>query len=210
MDLNFHGTEDQLEQYALGRLAESDMTVLEEHLLVCAVCLERLDQMQDFSVGMREALIADGVAPGTENTVQRNTLSWWSRFGLPEWLGKPGFALALAGAAVVLAVGLSVTGNTNIAPTASLQLTAMRGAMPYSLPAKEIHLTLIDAPQTGGPFRVEVVDSTGKSQWAGSILATVGGDQLDIRKTLSQGDYFVRLYNPEGALVHEYGFRVRI
>ena len=56
MEHNFHQTDDQLEQYALNRLPEADLPRLEEHLLTCVACQEKLDEIGDFALGMREAL----------------------------------------------------------------------------------------------------------------------------------------------------------
>ena len=205
MDLQSHGTEDQLEQYALGRLPDSDLPAFEEHLLMCALCQERLDEACDFAVGMQEALAADAfpVPP--------------AGFFNFDWLRRPVFPLALACAALVLIVAVyssgvlagRLNGRTKFVPAAALQLTAMRGEMPFSLPAKQIHLTLMDAPQTGAPFHVQVVDATGKAEWNGLVSPATGVAQVDIQKALSPGDYFVRLNDSDGKLVHEYGFRVR-
>jgi len=61
-DLNAHGTEEQLELYALGRLPGSGQVRLEEHLLVCAACRDKLNEIGDFALAMRAAgkqLMAD-------------------------------------------------------------------------------------------------------------------------------------------------------
>ena len=55
---DFHGTDDQLEAYALGRLAASDQSgleVLEEHLMICSTCRDRLDGVEAFISGMKDA-----------------------------------------------------------------------------------------------------------------------------------------------------------
>ena len=87
MDLNFHGTEDRLEQYALGRLPGADLIALEEHLLICDACRERLDDIGAFAIGMREALsLPPEVAPAAASR------DWFA------WLRRPVFAMAIAGA----------------------------------------------------------------------------------------------------------------
>jgi anti-sigma factor RsiW len=50
-----HVTEDQLELYVLDRLPDSDLPQLEEHLMTCANCRDRLDEIGAFALGMREA-----------------------------------------------------------------------------------------------------------------------------------------------------------
>lgn len=185
-----HSTDDQLEYYSLGRLSETEIPVLEEHLMVCAVCQERLDGIENFALGMRQVLCEP--APQAA--------------GFFDFLRRPAFAFSFSFAAVaVLAIAVfAINGRTKFAPAASLQLTAMRGEMPVSGPARETDLTLMDVPQSGGPFRVEVVDATGKLQWTGP-----GGVSVKVQRGLAPGDYFVRLYGADNRVVHEYGFRVR-
>jgi hypothetical protein len=199
VDLNFHWTEEQLEQYALGRLAGADLISLEEHLLLCDACQVRLDEIGAFAIGMREALsLQPEVAPAATSK------DWFA------WLRRPVFAMAIAGAAALIAIVAVVsTGRMKVAPTATLQLTAIRGEMPATSPAHEYDLTLADAPGVGGPFRVEVVSGSGESVWKGPADSESKGAEVRIDEALKQGDYFVRLYAASGQMLHEYGFRIR-
>jgi hypothetical protein len=199
VDLNFHGTEEQLEQYALGRLAGADLISLEEHLLLCDACQIKLDDMGAFAIGMREAL---SLPP--ETAPAATSKDWFA------WLRRPVFAMAIAGAAALIAIVAVVsTGRTKVAPTAMLQLTAIRGEMPATSPAREYDLTLADAPRTGGPFRIDVVNGSGESVWKGPADSDSKGAEVKIDETLKQGEYFVRLYAASGQMLHEYGFRVQ-
>jgi hypothetical protein len=199
VDLNFHGTEDQLEQYALGRLAGADLISLEEHLLLCDACQVRLDDIGAFAIGMREALsFQPAFAPAATSK------DWFA------WLRRPVFAMAITGVAALIAIIAVVSaGGTKVAPTAMLQLTAIRGEMPATAPAREYDLALADAPRAGGPFRVEVVNGNGTSVWKGTAEADSAGAEVKIDENLKQGDYFVRLYAASGQMLHEYGFRIR-
>lgn len=49
---------DDLELYALDRLAEPDAAPVEEHLLVCEECRERLTECNAYVRAMRGALAA--------------------------------------------------------------------------------------------------------------------------------------------------------
>lgn len=42
MEDNEHLCEDQLERYSIGNLAEPDVAGLEEHVLMCETCLDKL------------------------------------------------------------------------------------------------------------------------------------------------------------------------
>jgi hypothetical protein len=56
MPLTNHIDEDVLELYSLGRLAETQSSGLEEHLLICRACQERLEQTDDFVRAFRMAV----------------------------------------------------------------------------------------------------------------------------------------------------------
>jgi hypothetical protein len=194
----FHGTEDQLELYARGRLPESDLPVLEDHLLICTTCQEKLDEIGDFALGMQEAL-------GTAVVPQTRGFGW----GLASLFRRPVFSMALAFVALIVVVGVFSNGRTQFAPSASLQLTATRGEMPSTIPAREFDLTLSDGPREGGPFRIQVVNAMGASVWGGLAESSPAGVQFKVTQRLGQGDYFVRLYSVSGKTLREYGFHIR-
>ena len=201
MENDFHGTEDQLELYALGRLPDSDLPRLEEHLLACTTCLEKLKGTEDFALGMREA-------PGTDARVvapQTGRMGW----GLPSFFRRPAFSMAFAFIVLLVVLGVFSNGRAKFAPSASLQLTAMRGEMPVTVAAREFDLTLSDGPRVGGPFRIEVLNDMGASVWGGLAESGPAGVQFKLTRRLPQGDYFVRLYSVSGQVLHEYGFRIR-
>lgn len=199
MDQNFHRSDDLLEDYLLSRLSDSDLPALEEHLMVCDACRDRLDTLEGFTLGLREVhasqpVLGNAVSPKTD----------W--FG---WMRRPAFSLAVALVAVVAAVAVFSARETALAPVAALQLTATRGEMPVISPAGELDLTFSDAPRQSEALRVEVVDATGGAVWNGLAQSTAAGVQVKAQRRLGPGEYFVRLYSTSGQLLHEYGFRVR-
>jgi predicted anti-sigma-YlaC factor YlaD len=48
---------DALEMYALGRESEHDVSAIEEHLLICPACREKVGELMEFGGLMRDALI---------------------------------------------------------------------------------------------------------------------------------------------------------
>jgi hypothetical protein len=50
-----HVTDDTLERYAMQTLPEPEVGPLEQHLLICGECRERLDAEIEFVVAMRGA-----------------------------------------------------------------------------------------------------------------------------------------------------------
>ena len=157
--------------------------------------------MEDFAIGMRKGLQAE---PAPVKMPQGNR---WA-----DWLRRPAVSMAIGFAAVILVIGLySSRGSSaaNVAPTASLQLTAMRGEMTRTVPARQFDLTLADGPREGGPYRVEVVNQIGARMWSGLATGGPAGVHVNVTQKLLSGDYFVRLYDADGKVLREYGFRVR-
>jgi hypothetical protein len=190
-----HETDEQLELYALRRLSDERIEAVEEHLLVCAVCQERLNDVEAFATAMRDAIGSEPVL------VPRRP--WF------QWLRTPAVAWGGAFAILIVAIGFYMSQNPRgsaIAPVASFQLTAMRGEMPSMAPALETEITLTDVPADNN-LRAELVDASGGAVWNGDLAPAAG--RIKISKRLAQGTYFVRLYDGGGKLLHEYGFRIQ-
>ena len=136
MDIALHLSDDQLELYALDRLAEADEELIESHLLLCDPCRYRLDEIGAFAFAMTSALrknppYLDAVEPKFP----------WSLFTWRSWM-LPG--MAVAGAAAVLLAMLVVRNADNrpLVPVATLALTATRGDAIAAPAAREYDLTL--------------------------------------------------------------------
>lgn len=199
MDLNFHESDERLELYALNRLSDSDVIRIEEHLLVCDLCRDRLDETADFAFAIRDEL--------KNNPAHvREPRDWFS------WLKKgfrPQFALAGALALALLALVVFRSGRGPIAPMATLRLTAIRGAEFQEVaPSRKLDLIFADAPAGAGSMKVEVVDVGGALVWQGTAQAGNGGAGVEIPKELARGEYYARLSDSPEHLLHEYMFRV--
>ena len=57
MDSANHVDEELLERYSLGRIGEDEAASLEEHLLICEECMDRLEGLNVYHRAMRAALI---------------------------------------------------------------------------------------------------------------------------------------------------------
>ncbi len=51
-----HPTDDQLELLVLGRVGREEQAHLEEHLVACAMCAQRLEDIVEYVRAMQEAL----------------------------------------------------------------------------------------------------------------------------------------------------------
>ena len=59
-----HISEDLLDRYALKKLPESEVVALEEHLLLCSDCQDRLRLTEDFIEALRD--VKRGKADGCD------------------------------------------------------------------------------------------------------------------------------------------------
>ena len=183
--------EGRLEAYAAGTLPAGQVSDVEEHLLVCAECQQRLAETEAYLRAMRRAAAR---ARATERQPVRRLL--WLR---PAW----GFAVL----AVALAVGAGIEWRGR-APGAEIALEATRGPEAQTAPAGAPLRLSLDA--TGlpeiGRYRVEVVDETGRAVFAGSATRHGARIALAVPGGLGAGRYFVRLYGH--GLLREYALEV--
>jgi hypothetical protein len=200
---DFHGTDDQLEAYAFGQLATSDppgMEMLEEHLMICSTCRDRLDGVEAFTSGMKNAS-----RPESATAISK-------RRELFAWLPWPRVSIALALLALAAIISIFSRGQDQFAPVANLQLSATRGEMPVVAPARELDLTLLNVPMEGRNFRALIVNATGRTVWSGPARPArdaAGSLQVKAQQRFDSGAYFLRLYGASGDVVREYGFRIR-
>jgi hypothetical protein len=200
-----HESEDQLELYALDRLNDTETIRVEEHLMVCEPCRERLEEITAFALAIRDVLKdhPELVSEPANGWRERLREKW---LGLADW--KPQFALA-AGAAVLvagLAVGIhSMGGDASLRAVASLQLGVVRATIPDVPASRELDITLSDIPVSAKLSRFEIVDKAGSSVWTGVPDAR---GHLRVGRHLAQGAYFARLYDTSGKKLTEYGFTV--
>jgi hypothetical protein len=196
-----HAPDDVLEQYSLGTLPEAEAELLEEHLLICQECRDRLEETDAFVDATRKA--AQALEAGRSS-------SWDGLVRRLRWLAQP-----LPAAAAILAVALLVWlvrpyGGLPAAPAAVL-LESTRGAAggPPAPASRPLILLLDVAGVPGSPsYHVEVVDRTGAG--VSNSAARRSGDQIAFRTgPLSQGRYWVRVYSPSRELLREYGLDVK-
>lgn len=199
-----HPTEDLLEEYSFGRVLEPALAPLEEHLLDCTLCQDRLLAVDEYT-----ALMKAGIA-AIEREREATRPS-------PR-LAIPGTPVVIAAAVILVLVGVIIGGRLQpsaavaSAPAMTVPLTALRGGdgdgvarAPFGHP---LNLTVnrTDLPDASA-YRLEVVSSSGQRLWSGA--AQVEPQSLSARVTtrLAPGAYWVRLYS-DGQLRREFGLHV--
>jgi len=195
-----HATDDVLELYAMNRLSGPELDRLEEHLLICQSCQDRL---------AAEESIRDGVRAGGAALEDMREQPRW------RW-PKLGWGLGLAAAAMlVLAIGF----ESGLRPTvgtapAEILLAASRGgedaaaAVPKAGQPLAVILDLQGLPQLP-EYKLEVVDAGGKPVVRSNHVSQNNQLRASLEKGLQAGAYFVRVYAVSGELLREYALRVR-
>jgi anti-sigma factor RsiW len=196
-----HVTEEDLEQYCLGGLAEDRCARLEEHLLLCEPCRDRLTETENFVASMRQASrqwSKEHVAEGTAGVAASRT---WRQ----SWPGQLAPMVIAALLVVCAVVWFGRHSSVPAPPPLAVELTAVRGAAPGQAPAGRPLLLELDLTglSNGQPFAGEVVDASG----ARVAQFPVGAPAR--LEALPPGGYFVRIYKSSGELLREYALTVK-
>jgi len=190
---NRHIDEEEIEKYLLSDASQEECARLEEHILVCEACRQRLAEEDVYLSSMRLASRYMRV-----ETASKGTAAAWAAARLALVFG-----VVAVLASVTLFVGPSGRLRQTLAPV-PVDLAASRGPLMVKAPAGrdlELRCDLTGLP--GLPsYRLEVVDSFGRRvrQAEGRVPAQVAA--------LPRGSYFVRVYSPEGDLLREYGLEL--
>ncbi len=199
-----HPTEDLLEEYSFGRVFEPALAPLEEHLLDCTLCQDRLLAVDEYTALMKAGI----AAMERERAVARTS----PRFAIHS--APVVFAAAVMLVLVGVTIGWRLQSSSAMATGSrmTVKLTALRGGdgdgvarAPFGRPL-DLTVDRTDLPAASA-YRLEVVSSSGQPLWSGA--AQVAGQSLSARVTtrLAPGVYWVRLYSGD-QLRREFGLRV--
>lgn len=189
-----HPAEDTLELYALGRLDAPTLEQVEEHLFVCDLCQVTVAEADEFGSAMRGALVEARSVP--------QAAPWWRT----HW--RAVVPVASMAAAAMLVVSVSLQPRADLVP-APITLRAQRGGPAeitvHGPAGAPLDLRIQSSYLTPGPgYRLSVVDDAGHRSWSGEF----DGDVAHVRSGLSQGTYWVRLYDDRDQLLQEYGLKL--
>jgi hypothetical protein len=189
-------TDDEVEAYAAGRLVV-DQESVEEHLLICHQCLDRVEEEEQLIADVRLAGTAAPLGPKSERRIP-----WW-------WFVP-------AGAVALVLVSL-LPGRLRLgAGEQVVELSAVRSneSQGVSVTAEAGELVL----------SANVADLPSRSSYVGVVVNERAdvvvegnperkGDMLrwPLGRRLPRGSYWVQLYSPDNRteLLREYGLEVR-
>ena len=183
-----HPTDEALEQYALGQLPDSEAASVEEHLLICTACQDRLREADEYVAAIRAAL-NDLPVEGRREADERPSLV--SRF-----VSSPKSALA----GVLAAIGLLVIAQPwshNSNDPFELDLATYRGTVETTAaPAGQPLVLNLDLTGLRGAeaYQAEVADASGTTLHQADLRPDRGAATLRVNRSLDPGQYWVRIY----------------
>jgi anti-sigma factor RsiW len=206
-----HAVEEDLERYSMGRLPEAEAGLLEEHLLICPACQNRLTETDNYVRALRAAAL---------ELLDKRSTDWRD----PAKRAPAALALSrpiwIAGAAICLGLLSWVSGvwrsphATGTAPVA-IVLQAVRGGEPRAgAIAPRGRPLVLEADLSGLPptaaGEMEVVDVNGIPVRRLRVKLESGRVAAQVPGGLSQGRYWIRLYASSAGneLLREYALRV--
>jgi len=198
-----HIGEESLESYAMGSLSEPLAAELEEHLLICSACQDKLKEIDGYVAAMRGA-----AARLDREDESRKT--FWTRVSGAFTVRRLAWSMALIALALAgVALRLSLKPPPLSEPFAVV-LETRRGAEAQHAPAgRSLDLSL---DSTGLPdfptYQLEIVDASGAVQAQSSAKGSEGRVKTSLAKGLRSGNYFIRLYSPSRDLLREYGLQI--
>jgi hypothetical protein len=178
-----HLDDDLIERYSLERLDETELAGVEEHLLICSQCQDRVESEDQYVRAARAAL-------SREESSMRASPGAWS------FISSRGTIVACAGALALLVVFLlPVASRPPVFET--VRLSAVRGTATEGTARANTPLRLrLDATSLApAALTVEIADGAGKSIW--KQPGTLKGNELfvEMADPLPAGNYWVRLYS---------------
>lgn len=194
-EIDHHVDVKDLEKYSIGGSSVAESTHIEEHLLTCECCQDRLREIDDYVLAME---MASRQWRRNEEVTERR--EW--RF--PAWF-PPLAAVACALLLVVAALRLVRPPG----PVVAVSLSALRSNGPGNGAAAGRQLILhpdLTGLVESSSYRLEIVDQTGRAVRHGTLGRTQTGIAIP---GLRAGQYFVRVYLPAGELLREYGLQIQ-
>jgi hypothetical protein len=204
-----HVLDDHLESYVMCRLQEEETEVLEDHLLFCASCQQRLTETQQRIAATRIA--AKRVREETSRPEPRGSLG---NFFSNLIQVRPVWAMAATAALAVVLVAPRLQQQPPSAAYQEVSLTAMRGGeaafdAEHGRPLR-LHLDIRDLAVPTG-IQVTVVSAEGVLVWSSSRIDRPNEESLVVRldSSLRAGQYWVRVVRTPDQILREYSLRLR-
>jgi hypothetical protein len=200
MQSSGHPSDEQIERYSMGTLADEELAQFEQHYLICHTCQDRVAESDSYTAAMKAAATANRRA----EAASRKSRALFSSH-----------AVAIAAAALVVLVSGAAWKHHSpaaIQQPLAVRMETVRGTVGAyaAVPAGRPLLLQLDTAGLPGEagYRVEVVGADGTRVWQAAAQNRNGTASALMPKPPRAGSYFVRLYGGSPDLLREYGLRV--
>jgi putative zinc finger protein len=193
---NPHIEASVLTGYITGILSETETAAVEEHLLICENCRQRLDEAE-----------YKYVAGEAARRIQRRSLA--DPAPIKGLRSKSAWILALAASVALIFL---IPGKNKPTVYTDVHLESVRGPSAGIVKAEagkplRLHLDLTEL--SGNPLRLEIADHEGKTVWrTPTELPYEKNLAVALDKKLRPGSYWVRVYGVQSRLLREFGLRL--
>ena len=204
-----HVPEEQIEQYAMGKLSLNCCDALEEHLLICESCQLSLEEIDTYLTHVK-------VASARMLVAQERPSRWDTiRGGVFQWMSKPlpafaGLACVAVGVVFVLTlprpamqVPQKVTLESSRGGQLELPLVQAGRAIQFSLDATG----LPESPS----YLVNIVDESGKLVYETTAIRSQDQQNVVVRADsgLPVGKFLVRILDSKLQPLREYAVSIK-
>jgi hypothetical protein len=204
-----HFADELLETYSMGHLPEEQVPPLEEHVLMCSGCQDRLTSIDQYIQVARAAALEleHKKAAPKSSFVQLLLGHFWP-------IPKPVWALGLVTASV--AVLLTVVTPSQLPPgrPTELTLTASRGRESLQTHASSQGTLVLKIDASTIPaapaYRLEIVNANGGEIWKTDVTSPSDHQISAQVPKLSRGNYWIRVYSMTdlASPLQEYGLAI--
>ncbi len=189
-----HLEEDTVERYAMNSLPEDAAGEVEQHLLICEPCRDRVSEADGFARAMKGASQLLPAEPERSR--------WSFRF--------PIAAFAFSAALIALLAVFLIPRGGDRSP-ATVQLFAMRGTSVEARGPSRRPLLLqpdLNGLPAAPSYRIELVNASGAPVWHGTLDVKALPPTSQV-PSQPRGAYFVRVSLPSGELLREFALELR-
>jgi hypothetical protein len=202
-------TETEVEDFVFDRLEPGVQGAVEEHLLVCEGCRQRVEEEQEFAQALKDSTRLDAAGDGHFEPSDDDS-------GMPAPWRRPAIWLAAIAAVLILAVYVVKPGRSTPPEDADVTLRALRGALAAEGAAQVNQRLILHIERAGLPdlpaYRLALVNLDGKSLRSAILSGgEIHREELVWRlgETLPAGSYWVRVSDGGGAPLRECALTVR-
>lgn len=205
-------SEQELEAFLHARLSGTTRESIEEHLLYCQSCLDRIEAEESFAASFRAAarrIEVENLRAAYSGSPPGRLARLWNRIRRPS-----GTSLGIVFASAVAILVLLALPALRQSPALDVSLVAERGlSAGFSSPAPAGRPLRLNLDTTGlpvTPLRLELAASANRIIARTTVASPAPNLRWDLGRGLGKGNYWVRVYQSKpDTLLREFALIVK-